>query len=156
MLKNTAERLIELLATKKINLAVAESCTGGLIASSIISNPGASTVFEEGCVTYSNEAKIRRLGVREETLSKFGAVSEETAIEMAEGMARTSGTDASIAVTGIAGPGGGTAEKPVGLVWIAAFCKGHLSTCRLILSGGRDEVRAGAAEAAMRLLIEML
>ena len=152
-MRDIAARLIRLLGMKEITLATAESCTGGLIASSIVAIPGASAVFEEGCVTYSNAAKTRRLGVREETLAMFGAVSEETAIEMAQGAARTSGASAAIATTGIAGPDGGSVDKPVGLVWIAAYYDGRVRTRRLNLPGGRDSVRTHAAAEAMKLLI---
>lgn len=116
----------ELLCEKSFSIATAESCTGGMIAATLISYPGISKVFKEGAVTYSNEAKIKRLGVSEETLNKFGAVSKETAKEIAEGMARVANTDIAISTTGLAGPDGGTDEKPVGLVYIGIFIKGKI------------------------------
>lgn len=113
------QTIVKLLTERKQTLALAESCTGGAIADRITNVPGASAVFLAGLVTYSNEAKQKFLGVRAETLAAHGAVSEATVREMAEGARRATGADFSIAVTGIAGPGGGTPEKPVGTVWIA-------------------------------------
>lgn len=112
------ETIVRLLADRKQTLALAESCTGGAIAHRITNVPGASAVLLAGLVTYSNDAKVKFLGVRKETLSAHGAVSEETAKEMAKGARLQTGADFAVSVTGIAGPGGGTAEKPVGTVWI--------------------------------------
>lgn len=111
-------KIVRLLTERKQTLAIAESCTGGYISHRITNVPGASAVFSAGLVTYANEAKQKFLGVRAETLAQNGAVSEAVAREMAEGALRAAGTDYSIAVTGIAGPGGGTPEKPVGTVFI--------------------------------------
>ncbi|MBP3359315.1 MAG: competence/damage-inducible protein A [Clostridia bacterium] len=122
-------------------ICTAESCTGGLIAKTITDFPGSSGIFSEGYVTYSNEAKIKNLGVKRETLQSFGAVSEETAGEMAEGAARVSGADIGVSVTGIAGPDGGTPEKPVGLVFIAVCFGGRTEVRRLELNGDRDKIR---------------
>lgn len=110
---------ISLLTEQHKKLAVAESCTGGLLAKRLTDIPGSSEVFEMGCVTYSNHVKEQILGVPHETLRQYGAVSEETARAMAEGIQKLSGADLGVGITGIAGPGGGTAEKPVGLVYIA-------------------------------------
>lgn len=143
---------VSLLLKKKMTLAIAESCTGGLISSRFVSFPGVSKVLKESCVTYSNEAKMNRLGVKWETLDRWGAVSEETAKEMAAGIARTSEADAGIASTGIAGPDGGTPEKPVGLVWIAVCIRGEVIAKRLNLTGERDAVRLRAAMNAADLL----
>lgn len=130
-----------LLMKKKLTLATAESCTGGLIAAKLVNYPGISSVFMEGAVTYSNEAKMRRLDVKPETLNRFGAVSKETAYEMAEGIAKTSGTNIGLSTTGIAGPGGGTPEKPVGLVYVGLCINGKVQVKKLQYSGTRDMVR---------------
>lgn len=146
----------ELLLQKKATLAVAESCTGGMIASRLVEFPGISRVLLEGCVTYSNEAKMRRLGVKAETLEKYGAVSPETAKEMAEGMAKTSGADIALATTGIAGPDGGTAEKPVGLVYIALTHKGQTKVHEYRYAGKRNKIRERAAYQALDWLRKAL
>jgi PncC family amidohydrolase len=127
--------VINLLRAKKLRLALAESCTGGHISDLITNTPGASDVFLESCVTYSNEAKIARLGVSPDTLIKYGAVSHQTAREMAEGIRKTSGADIGAAITGIAGPGGGTREKPVGLVYMAIAGPDGTQTRELRLGG---------------------
>jgi nicotinamide-nucleotide amidase len=131
----------EMLVKGNLTIATAESCTGGLLAGTLINYPGISSVFLEGIITYSNEAKIKRLGVKEETLAAFGAVSEQTAGEMAEGIAKAAGTDIGISVTGIAGPGGGTEEKPVGLVYVGLYIKGKVMVKKLNLSGSRQRIR---------------
>ena len=119
------------LMDKGLSLSSAESCTGGMFASTMTDIPGISQCFDRGLVTYSNQAKMEELGVRAETLEKFGAVSEETALEMVEGLQRVSSSDVCISVTGIAGPGGGTEEKPVGLVYIG-FAYGDKKLCKKI------------------------
>lgn len=119
------------LMEKGISLSSAESCTGGMFAARMTDISGISKVFDRGIVTYSNEAKIQELGVRSETLEKYGAVSEETAIEMAEGLGRVSGSDMCISVTGIAGPGGAVPGKPVGTVFVAAHYKGKSHCIKL-------------------------
>lgn len=141
-----------ILVGKGLTIATAESCTGGMVAARLINYPGISASILEGAVTYSNEAKIRRLGVKEETLNGFGAVSEETAIEMAKGIASTSGADIGIATTGIAGPGGGTEEKPVGLVYIAVYYNNEVEVRKLNLSGNRQRVRERAATAVIDMV----
>jgi nicotinamide-nucleotide amidase len=115
-----SERVLDLLRTRGRKLAIAESCTGGLVAAALTEIPGSSDVVLCGFVTYSNEAKQDMLGVRDETLANHGAVSKETAGEMAEGALVRSGADVSVSITGVAGPNGGTAQKPVGLVHFAA------------------------------------
>lgn len=130
-----------LLKKKNLTLSTAESCTGGMVSAMIVNHAGASEVFLEGAVTYTNEAKIRRLGVKKETLEKYGAVSEQVAKEMAEGIAKTSGSDIGIATTGIAGPGGGSEEKPVGLVYIGFYMDGEATFEELRLNGDRMKVR---------------
>ena len=122
-------------------LAVAESCTGGLIASEIVAIPGSSKFLLEGCVTYSDAAKIARLGVQNDTLERFGAVSEQCAREMAEGMKRTSGADYALATTGYAGPDGGTPESPVGTVYLALACANETLVKRIQLFGERARIR---------------
>ncbi|KIL08177.1 damage-inducible protein CinA [Clostridium botulinum] len=146
------EVLGKMLIDRGLTLSSAESCTGGLIPSTLISYPGISEVFMEGAVTYSNEAKIRRLNVKKETLDKYGAVSEQVAIEMAEGIAKTSRTNIGIATTGIAGPGGGTAEKPVGLVYIGICIKGKAYARRYIFNGNREDVRNLATMSALDMV----
>jgi nicotinamide-nucleotide amidase len=131
----------KMLIEKGLTISTAESCTGGLLAGRLVNYPGISSAFMEGAVTYSNEAKMRRLGVKEETLERFGAVSEETAVEMAEGIARMSGTDIGVSVTGIAGPGGGSAEKPVGLVYVGLYIKDVVKASKLNLWGNRQNIR---------------
>ncbi|MBV7272141.1 competence/damage-inducible protein A [Clostridiaceae bacterium UIB06] len=131
----------ELLIKSNFTISTAESCTGGLIASKLVNYPGISSVFMEGAVTYSNDAKMRRLGVKSETLETFGAVSEETAREMAEGIAKTANTNIGLSTTGIAGPDGGTQEKPVGLVYVGLSINGITKTIKLQLSGSREMIR---------------
>lgn len=140
IIEYTCKKLLE----KKITVAAAESCTGGMVSKSFTDMPGISEIFIEGAVTYCNDAKMRRLGVKKETLDKFTAVSAQTAAEMAEGIAKTAGTDIGLSTTGIAGPGGGTAEKPVGLVYIGIYIKGKTITKELHLNGNRDKIRKRA------------
>ena len=142
----------EILCTNKLTISTAESCTGGMVAAKLISYPGISSAFLEGAVTYSNEAKIRRLGVKKETLDVYGAVSEETAREMVEGIAKESSSNTSIATTGIAGPGGGTNEKPVGLVYIAVHVNDNTTIEKCNFSGNREEVRVSATNYALKML----
>lgn len=142
----------KLLIENKYTVSTAESCTGGMIASTLINYPGISEVFMEGAVTYSNEAKHKRLGVKNETLEKYGAVSEETAREMAIGIAKKANTDVSIVTTGIAGPGGGTEEKPVGLVYIGVYVKGKVKVEKHIFKGNRSKVRNQATITALDTL----
>lgn len=148
-LEHVAARL---LIKQGLTLAVAESCTGGLIASKLITCPGVSEVFLEGVVTYSNKAKINRLLVPEETLEKHGAVSVETAEAMAKGIALTAQSDIGLAVTGIAGPGGGTPEKPVGLVYIGIYRDGYCQVKKVHIAGDRQIIREEAAAAALDML----
>lgn len=145
-----------LLEQKKLRVTTAESCTGGLIAGALVNVPGISEWFGEGYVTYSNEAKERLLGVSHGTLETYGAVSEQTAREMAEGAAKAADADVSVVSTGIAGPDGGTAEKPVGLVYIGCFCKGTVRVEKHLFDGDRAQVRAQSVQAALSLLRTML
>lgn len=129
------------LMRRDISISLAESCTGGLICSQLTGVAGISQSFDRGIVTYSNKAKEEELGVQLETLKKYGAVSEETAKEMVLGLQRITGSDICLAITGIAGPGGGTEEKPVGLVYIAAMYGDRFITQKLTLAGDRDRIR---------------
>ena len=133
-------------------VAVAESCTGGLVAARLVAIAGASAVLHESHVTYANEAKERYLGVRPETLAQHGAVSEQCAREMAEGLRARSGADVAAATTGIAGPGGGTAEKPVGLVYVAVSAPEGTVVRELRLSGDRERIRSLAALHALNMI----
>ncbi len=149
----TMEQVVGLsLAVSGFTLAVAESCTGGLISERLTDVPGASSYFMEGVVTYSNDAKIRSLGVPEELIREHGAVSAAVAEAMADGIKRRAEVDFGLSVTGIAGPGGGTAEKPVGLVFIALADDAHVEHRRLMLPGDRALIRSRAAQAALDLL----
>ncbi|MGL5693671.1 MAG: nicotinamide-nucleotide amidohydrolase family protein, partial [Peptostreptococcaceae bacterium] len=142
----------EILVQKNLTISVAESCTGGMVSSSLINYPGISSVFMEGCVTYSNEAKIKSLEVKEETLEKYGAVSEETAIEMARGIAKRYNTNIGIATTGIAGPEGGSDEKPVGLVYLGFYINGKVCSKRYIFNGNRQQIRLRATKTLLNEL----
>lgn len=153
---NLEDVVAELLIEKKLTISTAESCTGGMIAATLINYPGISEVLLEGAVTYSNEAKHKRLGVKNETLEKYGAVSEETAREMAIGIAKTANTDVSIVTTGIAGPGGGTEEKPVGLVYIGVYVQGEVIVKRCIFNGNRSRVRLQATTTGLDILRRIL
>ncbi len=153
--------LVEKLIEKKLTVATCESCTGGLISKRITNVPGASEVFGYGVCTYANEAKMKLLGVQKETLEKFGAVSEQTAIEMARGMLALSGADVAVSTTGIAGPGGGTDEKPVGLVYTAVCSKDGYCECKKLLLGNienpdRENIRHAASCEALGLVIKYL
>lgn len=146
----------EYLVDNKLTIATAESCTGGLLAGRLINYPGISAAFMEGMVTYSNDAKCRRLGVKRETLEQYGAVSGETAIEMARGVSEAAGVDIGISTTGIAGPGGGTAQKPVGLVYVGVCIKNKTSCIELRLAGDRQQVREATVDKALEYLRSQL
>ena len=144
------------LARRKLRLALAESCTGGLLSKLLTDVPGSSAYFAGAVCAYANEAKVSLLGVSAETLATKGAVSEEVAREMAAGARERFLADVALATTGIAGPDGGTSEKPVGLVYIALSSKDYMSVRRYHFEGGRDEVRQEAARAALSLILEHL
>jgi PncC family amidohydrolase len=146
----------ELLRRKKLKLAVAESCTGGLISHKITDIPGSSDYFLGSLVTYSNELKKSLLGVRDETLQKFGAVSASCAVEMAEGVREKTGAEIGIGVTGITGPGGGTPEKPVGLVYIAVAWKDGVDVKEHHFKGNRENNRNRSADTALKMLFDLI
>lgn len=150
------EAVVSMLIDANRSLAVAESCTGGMLCSQIIDVPGASRIFREGFVTYSNEAKMKRLGVSEDILERFGAVSEETARAMACGLRSAAGTDYAVSTTGIAGPGGGTPDKPVGLVYVAVDSAAGCVVQRHELRRDRAYNRTMTCLIALRMLREAL
>ena len=150
------EVVLRLLSERRWTLSTAESCTGGMLASRLIDVPGASRVFDRGLVTYSNAAKVQELGVSQKTLDAWGAVSRETAKEMVEKLGERTKTTAGLAITGIAGPDGGTPEKPVGLVYVAASLNGRIESLQLNLRGNRQRVRTVSCLHALDLLRKML
>lgn len=149
-------QLIKRCQSDGLRVATAESCTGGLIAGAITDVPGSSQIFDWGVVTYSNEAKSKLLGVPTDLLDKHGAVSAEVATSMAEGALERSGADIAVAVTGIAGPDGGSPEKPVGLVHFAAARKTRdtLNATHVFADLGRSATRFSAARQALRMLLQ--
>lgn len=153
-----AQAIINKACANGAVIATAESCTGGLIAAALTDVPGSSAVLDRGFVTYSNAAKTEMLGVAPALIEKHGAVSAEVARAMACGAVKNSRADIAVSVTGIAGPDGGTAEKPVGLVWFGlADASGAVRVERRVFTkGGRDFVRAKATETALRLLLTKL
>lgn len=152
-----ADEIVELLRQRGQSLATAESCTGGLIAGAITAIPGSSQMFFGGYVTYANEAKVRMLGVGTATLDRHGAVSEQTVREMAEGARTAAGTDWAISVSGVAGPGGGSQEKPVGLVYFG-LARAEGTTHRRVEFGdvGRSRVRQKAVGTALSMVLAAL
>lgn len=150
------DTVAKMLVDKDMTIGVSESCTGGLLSAKLIEYPGVSKVFLEGAVTYSNEAKMRTLNVKKETLEKYGAVSHETAREMAEGIAKRAGARIGISTTGIAGPGDGTEEKPVGLVYFGIYVDGKVETYKHIFTGDRNEVRNRASMTALNIIRKVL
>lgn len=140
------------LIENNLSIATAESCTGGLLCGRLVNYPGISKCLVEGIVTYSNDSKMNRIGVKKETLENFGAVSEETALEMAKGVAKTSGADIGISTTGIAGPSGGTDEKPIGLVYIGYYIQGKSFAKRFVFPGNRESIRNRTVTVALDYL----
>lgn len=150
-------KIAETLKARGEVFCTAESCTGGQIAKTVTDLAGVSSVFFGGVVSYANEIKEKLLGVRRETLEKFGAVSEQTAAEMAAGAVSALDVDFSVAVTGIAGPDGGSEEKPVGLVYIAcADKKGNVTAAKNLFSGDRKSVRDKTTETALQMLADFV
>jgi len=150
--RQSAEKVFKELKKRVYQISTAESCTGGMVASALVSLEGISDYFPEGLITYSNESKIKRLGVKRETIEKFGAVSRKTVREMLLGLE----TDTAIAISGIAGPGGGTAEKPVGTVFIGVMVKDRIRVERKLFSGSRDDVREKSSIFALEALLDEL
>ena len=146
------QHVLGLLKRRHMTLTTAESCTGGLLAGTLINVPGASDIYNEGYITYANESKHKILGVKKKTLKNEGAVSEACAKEMAKGAAKAAGANAAVAVTGIAGPGGGTEEKPVGLVYIACSINGKVWVEQHQLNGDRQKVRDLTVKRALDML----
>lgn len=152
--RRLAEAVVTRAAADGLTAVTAESCTGGMVSASLTAVPGSSAAFTYGFVTYANEAKMDLLGVRQQTLRSRGAVSRLVAIEMAEGAMKRSGADLAVSITGVAGPGGGTDKKPVGLVWFAVSGPfGTLPDRRLFPDTSRDLVRTLATRNALRLLL---
>ncbi len=150
------ENLVRILFERALKITTAESCTGGMIASTLVNVAGVSDVFESGYITYSEEAKMHVLGVKQETLDKYTVYSEEVAREMAEGAARAAGADAALSVTGIAGPDGGTPDFPVGLCYIGCYYDGETVVERHVFEGDRQQIRTAITEAAIRLAIKVM
>ncbi len=151
-----AERLFELLKLRRMKIGVAESFTGGGVGKRLVDIPGISEVFDEGLNTYSNEAKMRRLGVREETLRAYGAVSEEVAAQMAEGLISGGGCNVAVATTGIAGPASDNTRKPVGLIYIAVGVGGKVSVYKYNLKGDRETITQTAINLALYLAFKTI
>jgi nicotinamide-nucleotide amidase len=153
----TASQIIERYRKAGLRIATAESCTGGMVAAALTDVAGSSDVFERGFVTYSNDAKQELIGVPAATIAAHGAVSAETAEAMALGALAHSRADVAVSVTGIAGPGGGSAEKPVGLVWFGVVRRGTtIRTLREVFAGDRAAIRRASVDRALALLEETL
>ncbi|MCR4705468.1 MAG: CinA family protein [Lachnospiraceae bacterium] len=150
------QSLVELLAKYKLKITTAESCTGGLVAATLINVPGVSAYLKAGYITYSDKAKHRILGVRKKTLKKFSAVSDKVAAEMAKGAAKLEKADVAIAVTGLAGPDGGTEKKPVGLVYIGIYVRGKVRVKECRFDGDRESIRHSSVAEALRLTQKMI
>jgi len=154
--ESTEQTIGQLLYEKGLMLTTAESCTGGLVASLITDVPGSSAYFLGGVVTYSNKLKRDLLGVAEATLEQYGAVSQETTLAMARGARERFDADIAVSVTGIAGPGGGTPEKPVGLTWIGFSAHDQEAAFRFMWNQGREQNKLLSAQAALKLIEEYL
>ena len=153
---NEEDKLVELLTKKGYTITTAESCTGGLISATIVNAPGASSVLNEAYVTYANESKEKLAFVSHNTLEKYGAVSKETAEEMVRGAAKNAGANVALSSTGIAGPGGGTPEKPVGLVYVGCFVNGEVQVKKCNFDGDRRKVREKTVKTAISMAVNMI
>ena len=156
MFQQQLQTLANNLSTQNLKVTCAESCTGGLLAANLTRLPGSSAWFDMGFVTYSNEAKQQMLNVNPTTLAHYGAVSEEVVREMALGALIASKADYALSISGIAGPGGGSGEKPVGLVWFGVASKKRIWAEFKVFNGDRDQVRAQAVQHAIQLLLSKL
>ncbi len=156
MMEPPAKKTAELLSSKGLYLSVAESCTGGLLGATLTDVAGSSQWFKGGVIAYANELKVSILGVSRQTLRAHGAVSTETAMEMADGIRRLTGSDIAVAITGIAGPTGGSPEKPVGTVFIAITDGTRMNVKRFQLKGMRRDIREQATLRALELIEEFL
>lgn len=152
--KSLPETVVDLLIEKNLKISAAESCTGGMFSKMIVDIPGSSQILDESIVTYSNSAKEKYLNVKKETLETFGAVSEETAREMAEGIQKAAKSHIGVGITGIAGPEGGTKDKPVGLVYVAVKCEEDIFVRKLLLKGNREKVRYTACLNAFDMILK--
>ena len=146
------ENLVRILFERALRITTAESCTGGMLSARLINVPGVSDAYKAGMVTYSNKAKRRLLGVKKSTLDKYGAVSARTAEEMAKGAAIVTKADVAVAITGLAGPDGGSKEKPVGLVYIACNIKGKITVQEFHFKGNRAKIREATTSAALMMM----
>ncbi len=150
------EKVVRLLIEKKLTITTAESCTGGLIGATLVNVPGVSNVYQQGFITYANEVKHRELSVKNKTLKKYGAVSRQGAKQMARGAAKHAGADVALAVTGIAGPDGGTPEKPVGIVFIGCYYNGVTKVKEFHFEGTRREIRELTVKNALAFAYRMI
>ena len=156
-MSNLSLKIVKLLTKKKLTLSFAESCTGGLLASSITSISGSSKVFDMGLVTYSNNAKVKLLQVPKKTITKYGAVSHETCLSMVKNLSKISKANISISVTGVAGPSGGTKAKPVGLVYIGLKKGSKIIVMKnLFKSKKRISIQKATAKQALKMILNIL
>ena len=156
-MKDLAAEVAQALTQRNARMATAESCTGGWVAQLLTQIPGSSNWFDSGYVTYSNAAKKRMLGVKEETLESKGAVSESVVVQMAEGALRNAEVDITVAISGVAGPDGGSDQKPVGTVWFAWAIRNQATvTCLSFFSGDRQSIREQAVEQALQGVLAYL
>lgn len=155
-IKKIYKEIGELCSLKNITIGIAESCTGGFIAKVITDIPGISKYFKCSVVSYSNESKIKILNVKKKTLKRYGAVSKETALEMVKGIAHLTGADICVSITGIAGPTGGTKDKPVGTVYISIKERNRIKTSHFIFSGNRNSIRKKTVKKTGELILSTL
>ncbi len=153
---NIEHKIYDMLSKYNLKITTAESCTGGMVASRLVNVAGMSSYFEEGFITYSDNAKNKYLNVPKEILEEYSAVSWQTAEYMAVGVAKVTESDIAVSVTGLAGPGGGTDEKPVGLVYIGCYFKGDVQVKEFVFLGDRLSVREQACEEALKFVYERL